>query len=755
MDASKSSSFLSDLLKVASQNEPNPQFYFFVPTEEPAIWAPLAESLADAVDIYEISENEAFADELLVRFNQNEPSHHFVFPPWVPWQKLPDATKKKFPRMSYPQIVINQALEALPPNSKLTVCAPAGVLSAGASRAFLATVLHDNAPTMVVTLSNSVGPLLAPVHHAFQFCLLTIEVAAKNLPLKFFKPRREVAFDKTVEDFKKLLRIPGGKTDLGFVLRDGLPADSLLIHDLYDPTFLHGQKTLEVVGELCRIDELFDFVPTINLTCVGNQLVSRTEENAANVVEGRAVQLDGTIDADDIKQYVSNPGQYALRAGDFCFRQVGHFGKGDLVFARIEDKHLPAVGSQSTVVLRPKEHLDRADVEVLHAMLSSDRFADAVTARSGNSIHLNRNWFGEIRIPLPDSDLKIAVRDINNSIEKFGHWKKDAIRRRNILFEFNSLAVMREEVLNSGRMSRLRVSAAESVDDLSYRIRTQYPHPVANRWRTVEMGQEGLESYVELLESAEVLAFYLACMAMVQAESMPDTELAYMTQICSRLKKGGENSLGTSMGDWLAIIREVSSSKKWRSKASDTFFPEIVTFIEKNPEADKALQRVSKARNDQSHGRGPKGKQVSIDFAKVYPDVEYLHGATEFISEYPLRLIEETKRDSMRKITRYRYRDLMGDHLLTPLRNGESDDAELEAGSLYLADRTGCLHRVRPFITKRGCPECGRQSLMYLDRFDANTNNCILKGLDHSHTVADAAITNDFRYVGLLPKIEA
>ncbi|TWU33445.1 hypothetical protein Q31b_57620 [Novipirellula aureliae] len=738
---------------------PDAKVYIAGSVNDDAVWSEVAAYLAETLDCITLSDGEPFLDELLGSIKQDSVSHCVIIPPFAPWKSLSDSLRHQHHRLNLEQIVLQEAANGLPAGGMLTCCLPASFLSMESARKYRDRLTEMHAPSLVVSLEERRGGITSRVHEAFRFALLTI-TAHKGAPqpLKFFKPPH-VSTDEQLErvkaDFLRLQQIQGGSTEMGYVVRDGIAGGSPLLHKLYDPKFLHDQKSMEAIGELKRMDELFDFLPILHPLVDKKHLFSERAAGLAAVIEGRQITRDGDVKHDEIRHWTDKTEGRLLQAGDICLRKIGNFERGDLVLCQIWEKDLPAVAAESVIALRPKETLDSAGCEMLYSLMRSERFADFLAARCGGSMHIHRSWFGEMQLPVPDEALRLAVRDINAAIGHFEHWKQQAIRSRNVLFELSSPKEMRNEMLAAGRVSRLRSAAASAIDDISHRIRSLYPHPVAIRWRAAEVSRHDLEGYVELLEAAEVLTFYLACMAIVQADVVDGMKVSWVGQISKRLAKGGEKSVGTSMGDWLAIIREVTESKQWKKRIDEAPFPEALTFIKDDPEANEALQRVSDARNDQAHGRGPKGAAIGEKFDEVYPDVEYLFSATEFLSDYPLRVIEQTNRDSMRKITRYTYRDLMGDHPLTPLQTEESEDSELEAGSLYFVGRSGTLHRIRPYITRRECPECGCLSLMYLDRFNANTNECILKGLDHAHTATDANITNDFRYVGFLPVVES
>ena len=307
---------------------------------------------------------------------------------------------------------------------------------------------------------------------------------------------------------------------------------------------------------------------------------------------------------------------------------------------------------------------------------------------------------------------------------------------------------MRLHLLSSGRRSRQRKRAAELIDDVSYRIRTQFPHPIAYRWRTVEAAQGTLEGYMQILECAETAACYLAIIAILMAQNVENAKIKTLDQIAKRLSK--LNSHGMAMGDWIGILREVKTAKMFKQVSENVPFYEILEFL-KDANTDAALQKLSDERNDQAHGRGPKtDSEVEKKFEECFKYLETFLTGAEFISEYPLRYIEYAQWDSFKRVNRYDYRDLMGDHPLVPQQKDQVQNDKLEASSLYLVDRAGELHLLRPFLTRKECPECHRKSIFFLDKYDKHKDSCELKALEDGHTFKDEDLADVFRHVGLL-----
>ena len=119
----------------------------------------------------------------------------------------------------------------------------------------------------------------------------------------------------------------------------------------------------------------------------------------------------------------------------------------------------------------------------------------------------------------------------------FEHWRQQAEQAISSVFDFPSARDARLHLLTSGRKLRQRLTAAEQTDDFRYRLRTQFPHPIAYRWRAVEAAKPDLEGYVQVLECAEISTCLLACVAMALAQSVEGVQIRWLGEMAKRLAK--------------------------------------------------------------------------------------------------------------------------------------------------------------------------------------------------------------------------
>jgi hypothetical protein len=250
-----------------------------------------------------------------------------------------------------------------------------------------------------------------------------------------------------------------------------------------------------------------------------------------------------------------------------------------------------------------------------------------------------------------------------------------------------------------------------------------------------------------MLECAEGFVCYLAIAAVTNARAA-GVELQALADMAERLST---TPAGTTFGDWSTILEEVAG-RKFRSAAQGKQLPvpEVVDAFVPAASGAEAMRSLRTARNDQAHGRGPRGARIQDQFGEVRDALTELVRACEFLSEYPLRLVEESRWDALQRLTRYDYRDLTGDHPLVPLSTGESERSDLEQRSLYLVDRQGDLHLLRPLLLRLECDVCTLPSTFSLDRYLPSHGECVLRSIEHGHTMRRTEPVEAFRNVGLL-----
>lgn len=710
-------------------------------------WVPQS-LLPPRADIVELSEGISFLEDMEdLLCEQRPPDSLLMLPPLLNWRSLPPDFRRRHPRRSLHEVALERVLALVPVGTCIAAVLPVQLFGSEISRSLREELQRH---LRIVIEHGHTWPNL---HTSFRMHIAVFKKACDDhettvSPLRFFRIPAEVEDeDQSLAadvdaDLADLLARKGGRTRWGFVLREGLPLGEPWVYDRYSPKSEALQKDLSDLGELRPLTELTDFVRTIHRLTRRGSLVDPEGEEGVPLLEGRNITPNGDVLWDQTR-HRTHESDASLIPGDICIRAIWN-PAARLVSARIPRDAPPLAADNTLVVLRKKEETTEEEWQVLGDYLQSPMAADLMAPRAMGSFHLNRRALGELPVPVPDEALRVALRRLTEAIEDFESWREETERQKRALFGYSASQEGRIHLMQAGKRARQRQRAGLAVESLAFRIRTQYPYPLAYRWRTVEARAKGLEDYQSVLDCAESTLCYLAILAIVGARVV-GADIGQLVEIGRRLV---ERRRGIALGDWIAVLREVGKSKHFRNLKSFPF-PEVLT-VSINKDTDDAIQRLQDARNNQAHGRGPKGATVVAAIENRYADLKMLLESTEFLVEYPLRLVEKTKRDSLSGRTQIDYRDLMGDHPLVPLHSGDHESSEIEAGSVYILDRAGHYHLARPWLSWRTCPECQRPATFHVEQYDGKKESVTLKSLEHGHTMEDKSLEPVLRTLGFL-----
>lgn len=687
----------------------------------------------------------------------------YVVPPFGPTRRLSDEVRgplrDEFGHADLATITLLSVLRALDREDKAAFTLPTVFFGSWRTRRHREESLSMAHPELIIRSEERL--FVDSVAQVQTIVYAGHPTTGEQTPVtKFFSvPAPSKAKEEEVtDDFEQLLRQDGGETEYGFVIRDTIDSSEAWTFDAYNPEIGKEIDELKALGDVIPLGELYEVMRGVKISDIGDDESPRAEASSAteqiSIVEQTDIRRDGTIVVEDAERVeLLQPDQNlkisGLRGGDICVRQFIGEQQG-IVAGRVYGDHPGTTVSSRVLLLRPKEKTTLEDTEVVLQYLQSDRAARYLiskhiggTRRAGR---LLKSSLRDLPVPVVDADLKEALRSLTEAADMFEKWKGEALGAARSLFDFSSAKDGKMHLLSTGRRTRQRLQAAKRQDDLSFRVQTQFPHPVAYRWRTVAAAKPDLEGYLHVLECAEVLTCYLALVAITMARHI-DKEIGYLEVLGARVADGR----GTNLGDWIAILREVRDSKSFRHLPDDTPFYEVMHFMPRGEYADEALSSLKLRRDKQAHGKGPRGDAVEPAFEEAKEDLLNLLEAAEFLSEYPLRYIDRTKADTIQDRLTYWYRDVMGDHPLVPVECEATEPKTLEAESLYLVDRSGTLHLLRPLLDRRRCPVCGTWSTFYLDSYQDDDHACVMKSMEHSHTTSDEDIYEAFQKIGLLP----
>lgn len=573
-------------------------------------------------------------------------------------------------------------------------------------------------------------------------------------PIRFFKISEAAVAEgpeKIAKDLGQLLRQPAGKTRYGYVYQGALDEGYPCSYDYYSEETEKLRQEVAVLGEKVRLGDVADVLR--GFTPVSSRQTDAGEIGFLSIC-GRDITPDGRVELAEVRSEArSAVVRNYLQDGDFCVRQTTSVN-GRLAMGIFEGDGRQITAAPSVIIVRPHPMLTPAQRQVLLSYLRSPMGYRLAGAKQSfphlqGAVRVDSRILADFPVPIADPELSSSIEQLNAARSAFGVWIEEIDRESNSIIEEATAAGSRKRLLSAGRLARQRHRAGEQVEELDYRIRTQFPHPLAYAWRKLQVaGNDRYHRLDAVLKAAENHTCFLALVAILISRSVGQP-IKYVDEIAKRLS---ERKSGTNFGDWLAILQELNNGKAFRSHKSAMPFAEIAE-LHADSAWPEAIGKLKVWRDDVSHGRiSTTSVQVAL-LAGAEAALEQVYRSTEFLTDYRLMFITETRFNSIHKTNRFQYSDLTGDNSLAQRREGQSERADLESQSLYLMDRQGQLHLFRPLLHYLECPECHLMSTFHLDTYDAADSRDVvgLKSFE-TNSVRKESIAEDFRHVGLLPR---
>ncbi len=541
----------------------------------------------------------------------------------------------------------------------------------------------------------------------------------------------------------------GGTTDYGYVLREPLTPGAPLTYRLHDPRIVQRRAELDDYGRSARLDELFEvWSGKPLLRRLTAEPVEARSPGAGRLVGGRDVLANHQMAPEDEgTKWVQSEQDY-LKSGDIVVRAIHNPSavRPGLVWAQVSDNDLPLIATDQVTVLRPRTSTLRSDLDFALRYLSSRHALDLLTAPAlGSLLRVTPRILAAMKVPLPDEHLADALESVESARLRAGEWADEANEILDSIFSDDNARMSRQKVIERSRIVRLRIQAVEDVETLGGQVRTQYPLPIAYRWRVLDAaGSRGPtnETYLAALDLAEQIMALTANIGLALAHQS-GLEVAAVGQISDKLARGE----GPTMGDWSNVLDELAG-RKFAAIDDLIASTEFRRFCV--DEAARAARRdLRRRRNDESHQRRVQNHELAEAYNAVKVQLEVLLKQLSFFLDNPLVLAQELRWDSIDQTGSLTYQKLGGDHSVVPIRELTVNDPTVEAGSLYLLDSDRKLHLLRPFLVATNCEQCGTFSIFHVDRLLAG--RLTLKSMEHGHTIdAPDRFQTAMRKTGLL-----
>ena len=356
------------------------------------------------------------------------------------------------------------------------------------------------------------------------------------------------------------------------------------------------------LGSLGRIVSLAEVAEVMHADSAAN--IRRHLVEGAHLVKARDILPNGdlnlTPDPDPHDKRIVYDNHVLLLPGDILLRQIVATGF-PMPAARVPDSLGSALYAGEHIwVIRLKDAPPRECAEILCDFLRSPRVAQWYAARKPG-LRIPLSLLKELPVPWPDNDASAAVGQANALLMQLKTWQQELLDAKNRLFQLETVQKGRDRLVAATIAASQRVQAGLATETSAWKIRNLYPHPLAFRWRQVESLEPSYEKYQAILETAEVLTTYLAVMAIVLAENIEDgSRPGYLKTISDRIR---EQKGGVSFGDWLAVLGEVATGRRFRNLGPSTAFFELPAVV-RTDEFDSSLRRLKTQRDANAHGRG-------------------------------------------------------------------------------------------------------------------------------------------------------
>ncbi len=632
----------------------------------------------------------------------------------------------------------------------LIMLLPAGLfLSPGHSKQLRMDLMSNWNTELVAFLQGGI----VGAHHYIHSALTKLSSSDKQRSvLRMFEVPQGRAFDEqaVLRDLGRILRMQGGKTEFGYILRDLPPSGAPLVFDQFHPDVVRRRGELPDYGRIAHLDHLFEvFQGTPRIA----DRSSRTREpglGGQRVITGRSIlAADRTIAPPDNKTEWVNADRSALAAEDIVISgiQSPNWVRPGLLWARVREADLPAAAGENAIVLRPRPDANPRDVDFVLRYLSSRdllELSDDPRLTPGTTI-ITAPTIGAIRIPLPDEHLAEALTSVETAQVRAAAWAEEADEILSELFDAGGASISRQNVIQRSRIVRLRMKAVDEIDTLSGQVRTQYPLPIAYAWRSLEALKTrgpGREAYLAALDAGEhALAFSANVGLALALES--GQAVSTLQQIAERLLR----RQGPTLADWSNIIDELASDSfaSIDSLISSTEFRDFC----RDAEVAKARKVLLGRRNDESHQRRVEPMRLPAALDELHAHLEVIFASLSFFLDNTLIIARGLRWDSILEVGTLSFQRLAGDHPIVPTHEMQTKTPDTEVGSLYLLDSTERLHLLRPFLVGTDCAQCGTFSVFHVDRFVDET--LTMKSMEHGHTIESSAeLMEAAKEVGLI-----
>ena len=593
-------------------------------------------------------------------------------------------------------------------------------------------------------------------------CVLLFDQSSSRIASLSIPPGTEVesAFNELRD-----LQSSGGRTANGIAIEPPIDWTSLTPQDI-DLERVRKIEESAKIGILRPLTDLCELIFGFG----GSRSRSQRGDHKIPVITPK-VMRGGVIALDDVTEWADHSADPRLRRHDLLIGAVNDwhaksYRLEDIQAVEVHDDHLPAIAGKDVLVVRPNEDLCSAERLAIRHYLKSGRFAEQIIGRDFFGNTAIRSDLDKTFVPIPTSEFLDAFRAVDFAVDEFRTWQNEGSHLIELSMDAKNHEEARQLLISASQLLRQRASAARLLDDLNHRVSTRFPLPIAYRWsvaRTLCNAKRATDmrhAINEALDAYEVLLAYLAILGLTFARSA-EGEVSLVGNAPNKLtsKKGG-----LDLGVWIDILTKASDAVKFTRRLPPGHpFILVHEFFRDNQIVD-ASKTLAKLRNDIAHSRSPDTVDLPNTLRMVWDKLSILYRAAEFVTDYPLVRVDDTKWNQLARVNSITYGQLSGDNPIVPMEEmtlGELEGVtfgdsvnpapnEVEDDSLYVMAAGRHLYLLRPLLVGQECGECKHWATFFPERVD--TGGYCYKSLERGHTMIlpSEEVEEALRAVGFL-----
>lgn len=406
------------------------------------------------------------------------------------------------------------------------------------------------------------------------------------------------------------------------------------------------------------------------------------------------------------------------------------------------------IAVEDTVFIIRCKDMEADVLDFICQFLNSGQVATRISNARGYSVVPTQSLktIRSLEVPMPDQKIVDLVKEMNAleaSLKK--EYEKAREYKRALFDGYDS-----NDISSSFEDARFTANALEGAlkqkDDITYRVRTQYPFPLAYAFRNIYLEREYAGIYERQMKYGEQLLSFLSavgiCLCIKYCSAKSKIELegilkdyhSYITRGVSpgdlqttlqktcKLLAGVENSMVQSFSQ----VWYKSGGKKESVFAKDS--------------RDKLVSKL----NDYKHHRGPANKHErklgGDSQAKI---LESMLTHIEFLSDWDIIRIDEIDKRWRNDELEYSASLLKGDHpAFEQIRFSSKHNLSLD--KLYIRHGTDfiCLY---PLISLAYNPQTRHEEIFTIDK--SGKNSVLIKSFESGSSVESKDVMSDLLYL--------